>query len=148
MEAIIFCGIQATGKSTFYRQHFFNSHVRISMDLLRTRHREDLFLDACLKSYMPFVVDNTNPTLAERAKYIALAKASRYRVKCYYFSSSLEAALERNSGRVGRELVPEKGVRSAYHRLAVPVRAEGYDEMYYITQENNQFIIKPWMDEV
>ena len=34
MEAIIFTGIQATGKSTFYKQNFFNSHVRISLDLL------------------------------------------------------------------------------------------------------------------
>jgi len=26
MEAIIFIGIQATGKSTFFQQRFFNTH--------------------------------------------------------------------------------------------------------------------------
>lgn len=42
MQALIFCGIQASGKSTFYCQRLLNSHVRISLDLLRTRHREPL----------------------------------------------------------------------------------------------------------
>lgn len=28
MEAIIFVGIQGAGKSTFYRDRFFNTHIR------------------------------------------------------------------------------------------------------------------------
>jgi hypothetical protein len=35
MEEIIFVGIQASGKSTFYKEKFFNSHLRISNDLFR-----------------------------------------------------------------------------------------------------------------
>jgi predicted kinase len=62
MEAVIFCGIQGAGKSTFFKKHFFQTHVRISLDLLRTRHREKVFLTACLESGQRFVVDNTNPT--------------------------------------------------------------------------------------
>lgn len=34
MEGILFIGIQASGKSTFYKERFFNSHLRISLDLL------------------------------------------------------------------------------------------------------------------
>jgi predicted kinase len=30
MEAVILVGIQASGKSTFYAQRFFDTHVRIS----------------------------------------------------------------------------------------------------------------------
>jgi hypothetical protein len=37
MQLVLFCGIQATGKSTFYQQRFFHSHVRRSLDLLRPR---------------------------------------------------------------------------------------------------------------
>jgi hypothetical protein len=48
MEAIIFCGIQATGKTGFYKERFLQTHVRISLDLLKTRYREDLLLDACI----------------------------------------------------------------------------------------------------
>lgn len=72
MEALIFCGIQATGKSTFYKERFFNSHVRISMDLLNTRHKEKRFLDMCIELQQRFVVDNTNPTIADRQRYILL----------------------------------------------------------------------------
>ena len=34
MEAVIFIGIQGTGKSSFYREQFFHTHVRINSDLL------------------------------------------------------------------------------------------------------------------
>ena len=58
MEAVVLIGIQASGKTTFYQQRFFATHVRISLDLLRTREQQR------------FVVDNTNITAAERARYI------------------------------------------------------------------------------
>jgi predicted kinase len=29
MEAVLFIGIQASGKTTFYRERFFDTHVRI-----------------------------------------------------------------------------------------------------------------------
>jgi hypothetical protein len=53
--------------------------VRISLDLLRTRRREQLLLAACLEGRQPFVVDNTNRMIADRARYIAptLAAGSR-----------------------------------------------------------------------
>ena len=57
MEAVILIGIQGSGKSTFYRERFFDTHVRISLDLLRTRHREALLLRACLEGKQRFVVD-------------------------------------------------------------------------------------------
>lgn len=40
MEAVILCGIQASGKSAFYSERFFHTHVRINLDMLRTRRRE------------------------------------------------------------------------------------------------------------
>ena len=61
MEAVILIGIQGSGKSTFCRDRFFNTHVRINLDMLKTRHREKLFLDACLAAKQPFVVDNYQP---------------------------------------------------------------------------------------
>lgn len=54
MQAIIFIGIQAPGKSTFFQQRFSPSHLRLSLNRLKTRHREQLLLclgegenDAC-----------------------------------------------------------------------------------------------------
>jgi len=50
MQAIIFTGIQAAGKTSFYLERFFRTHVRINLDMLRTRHREWLLLNACIEA--------------------------------------------------------------------------------------------------
>jgi predicted kinase len=62
MEAVIFIGIQGTGKSTFYKEQFFHTHVRINLDMLKTKHRLRLALSACLEAGQPFVLDNMNVT--------------------------------------------------------------------------------------
>jgi predicted kinase len=80
VEAVIFVGLQGAGKSTFYRHRFFDTHLRISLDMLKTRHRERWLLRACVEARQPFVVDNTNPTRAERAVYIGAARQAGFRV--------------------------------------------------------------------
>jgi predicted kinase len=108
MEAVILVGIQAAGKSTFYKQRFFATHVRISLDLLRTRHRERSLLEWCLAHGQPFVVDNTNPTVAERAAYIAPARAAGFRVVGYYFESNVPSSIRRNAVRSGNAACPRR----------------------------------------
>jgi hypothetical protein len=56
-EMIVFVGIQATGKSSFYQQKFAASHMRINLDMLKTRHREKILLHACIEAKQSFVVD-------------------------------------------------------------------------------------------
>ena len=60
MDAVILAGPQATGKTTFFAQRFLETHSRVSLDLLRTRNRESLFVDLCIRTQMRFVVDNIN----------------------------------------------------------------------------------------
>jgi predicted kinase len=149
MEAIIFVGIQATGKSTFFQQLFFDTHIRINLDMLRTRNRERVLLAACLEAKQPFVVDNTNLTREARANYISQAKAAGYSITGYYFKSALQAALERNRQRNGKALVPEKGIIGAYRKLELPSFDEGFDQLFYVEiAEDGQFIVKEWSDEV
>jgi predicted kinase len=85
MEAVILVGLQASGKSTFYKQNFLNSHIRISMDLMKTRNREKKFFDLCLETQAKVVIDNTNPSLVERKSYIEQLKKSGYKISGYYF---------------------------------------------------------------
>lgn len=145
MEAVIFIGIQATGKSTFYQERFASTHVRINLDMLKTRHREDILLEACIHARQSFVVDNTNVLASERAKYIALAKAAGFRVTGYYFRSQLADALRRNQQRSGKAVIPEKGVLAKYHLLQRPVYAEGFDRLYYVSIDpHNRFVIQDW----
>ncbi len=99
MEAIILIGIQGAGKSTFYRDRFFDTHVRINLDMLKTRHREKCFLDACLAAKQPFVVDNTNPAREDRCRCIEPAKAAGFTVIGYYLQSKVDGCKERNEKR-------------------------------------------------
>ncbi len=148
MEAVIFAGIQATGKTTFFKERFFDTHVRISLDLLRTRHRERRLLELCIELRQPFVIDNTNPTAEERARYIVPARAAGFRVVGYYFRSILIDSIARNAGRRGRAQVPVKGIGGTARRLQTPALHEGFDALYYVRiAAHSQFIVEEWHDE-
>jgi predicted kinase len=149
MQLVLFCGIQATGKSTFYQQRFFHSHVRLSLDLLRTRHREQRLLQVCLETQMRCVVDNTNPTRAERATYLGPAKAAGFEVVGYFFQSIAAEALVRNQQRPAERQVPDKGIRATRNRLELPTRAEGFDKLYFVRALGKQeFEITDWQNEI
>ena len=80
MELIIFIGCQASGKSTFFKQYFSDTHIRLNLDMLKTRHRENILFQACLDAKQKFVVDNTNPSKLDRKKYIQQAKNAYFKV--------------------------------------------------------------------
>lgn len=146
MEAILFIGIPASGKSTFYKERFFSTHVRINLDMLKTRNRESTIMQACLAVKQSFVVDNTNVRKSDRAPYIQLARAAKFRVVGYYFETHLEAALERNQLRSGKASIPEKGLVAKFRQLEVPSLDEGFDQLFCVTIDSNlsEFLIKEW----
>jgi predicted kinase len=148
-EAVILIGIPGSGKSTFYRQRFAETHVRINLDMLRTRHREAAFLETCLATRQRFVVDNTNATAADRVRYIAPAKAAGFTGIGYYFESKLEVCLARNAGRAGDRCIPERGVRATAKRPERPSCAEGFDRLYYVRVDpTGGFTVEDWRAEV
>jgi len=149
MQAIIFIGLQATGKSTFFKEKFFDSHLRISLDVLKTRHREKMLLDACLQCGQNFVVDNTNPTMEDRKRYILVAKEAKFEVVGYYFESKISSSLDRNQGRFEKQRIPDKGILATYHRLQIPTLSEGFDRLYYVKIDLQGFFsVEEWQDEV
>lgn len=144
MEIILFIGIQATGKSFFFKENFFKTHMRVSMDLLNTRNKEYTFIEACYSVQQKFVVDNTNPQKSDRARYIEAAKANKYKVIGYYFQSKLEDCMKRNASREGKECISEVGIRATYSKLEMPDFDEGFDELYYVEIDNGVFKINEW----
>ena len=146
MEAVIFTGLQGSGKSTFFRERFFSTHLRISLDLLRTRNREQRFFTTCLETEQRLVIDNTNPTRDDRAKYISSATEAGFRVVGYYFQSKVEDCLRRNGLR--SESVPDVAILSTAKKLEIPTLDEGFNDLFYVRLKDAGFVVEEWNDEV
>ncbi|MBL0741465.1 AAA family ATPase [Chryseolinea lacunae] len=148
MELIMIMGIPASGKSTFCKARLFNTHVRVSLDLLNTRNKQRQLMALCFAMQQRMVLDNTNVSAAERAAHITDAKTNGFAVKGYYFESRLADCLERNARREGKEKIDPVGVIAKHKELELPAFAEGFDELYYVTLTDNTFTINPWNNEV
>jgi len=117
----------------------------VNNDMLKTRHREELILKACIEGKTKFVVDNTNLTRQQRARYVAPAKSAGFTVVGYFFQSRVADALRRNSERGENERVPDKGVLGASGQLELPSKAEGFDQLFFVRlNEPNGFIVEDW----
>jgi predicted kinase len=143
VEALIFCGIQATGKSRFYKERFADTHIRINLDMLRTRHREAILVAACLAAQQPFVVESTNLTVQARARHMAPARAAGFRVIGYHFESDLKSALARNAARPEPARVPAAAIAAASRQLERPTLAEGFEVLYTVRIVDGGFAVEP-----
>jgi predicted kinase len=115
-QAIIFIGIQACGKTTFYyRMLSDGNYAHISLDDLHTRNKESQELMKCLESGNSFVIDNTNPEIPDRATYIQKAKEHGYQVIGIFFQSRVKDCVRRNEERGGK--VPSKAIACTSNKL-------------------------------
>jgi predicted kinase len=145
MEMIIFIGIQGAGKSTFYQRRFFGTHVRLNLDMLKTRHRLKLLMEACFLAKQRFVIDNTNVSREERMAHIEQAKAAGFSVVGYYFEPAVERSLEWNATRSGKAQIPVKGVLGTLKRLEKPHADEGFDSLLNVViNEQGDYVIQEW----
>ena len=150
MEAVVFIGLQASGKSTFYQQRFANTHLRINLDMLKIPiPRRLILILVCLETQQPFVIDNTNTLKEERRKYIEAGKAAGFRVVAYYFQSRVEDCKRRNDARPPDQQVPLVAILGTHKRLELPTCGEGFDVLWYVRiGEDGAFAIEEWTDEI
>lgn len=142
---IVFIGIQASGKTTFY-QRFFACHglAHINLDTLHSRHKEAMAIRACLDNRTSFVVDNTNPQISDRKRYISLAKAHRYEIIGIFFQSRVKDCIERNEKR--ERCVPRLAIPSTSNKLQMPSYGEGFDQLFFARIAKNGFEITIWSE--
>ena len=100
----------------------------------------------CLETQQKFVIDNTNPTRADRARYTTRSKKAGFQVIGYYFRSTVEECSQRNEGRT--EAVPDVAILSTAKKLEIPALDEGFDELWYVRIGNGGFVVEQWNDEV
>jgi predicted kinase len=131
VEAVVLCGLQGSGKTTLYVDRFLATHVRVSLDLLRSREREAAFVRLCLDTRQPFVVDNTNPAPVDRARYVEPARAAGFKVVGYLVEVAAAQAFARNAERAAP--IPPGSVAATARRLVAPTVEEGFDELWHAT---------------
>jgi len=135
-EVVVLVGLQAAGKSTFYRQRFAGTHALVSRDRFRNHRRPSQrqreLLEAELQDGRSVVVDNTNPAISDRAAILPVARAFGAPVICYFFLPDVRVSLARNARREGRERIPVAGIHATMKRLVPPTLSEGFDLLFEV----------------
>lgn len=145
VELVVFSGLQASGKTTFYRERFATTHVHISKDAWQNarnkERRQRRLVDEHLRAGRSVVVDNTNPTPSEREPLIAIGRAIGARLIGYSFVVTVEDALRRNAARQGRARVDDVGIYSVAKRLVAPSDLEGFDARFEVRLGDAGFVV-------
>jgi len=143
--AYIMIGIQGSGKSEFC-QRYLPDTVRVNLDTLKTRNNERRLLEECHEKGCDYVVDNTNPVLEDRARYIVPAKQNGYRIVGYFMQSRLQECIRRNNLREGKAVIPPKAIAMTSNRLEMPSFSEGFDELYFVANDGKTMTVSEWRD--
>ncbi len=152
MELIIFTGLQASGKSTFYQTHCATTYEHISMDLLQhnknPRKRQLVLIEDALQAQQSVVVDNTNPTVEDRQPLIQLGHLYGAKIVGYYFDATVRQCIERNKQREGKAKVPDVAIYATAKKLVRPAYFEGFDLLYAVSiGANSIFIVRSWIED-
>jgi predicted kinase len=151
MELVIFVGLQASGKTSFYQARFARTHELVSKDRMPNNRnptrRQLVLVEEALRAGRSVLVDNTNARAADRLPLVVLGHALGARVVGYYFESHIEDCLERNRQRAGKARVPDVALYATRKRLEAPSCAEGFDALYFVRMGAGGWEVTGWEDD-
>lgn len=97
LEVIILVGFPGAGKTHFVKTHLIPAgYVHINRDFLGTWAKCANAMTTALKNKQKVVVDNTNPDVKSRKKYIDLAKTFTSTVRCFIMKTTMDHAKHNN----------------------------------------------------
>ncbi|MCA9795321.1 MAG: AAA family ATPase [Candidatus Eremiobacteraeota bacterium] len=134
MELVLFIGLPASGKTSFYQQRFASTHLHVSKDLMPNQKRRDRrqaqMIEQAFERGGSVVLDNTHPARVDRRAWLELAHRWKAEPVGYYFASSLAECQARNQAR--ERQVPEVAFFSILKKLERPAPEEGFARLYYV----------------
>jgi predicted kinase len=146
VELVVFVGLQASGKSTFFHERFAQTHQHVSKDHFQhnrnKNRRQEHLLRAALSAGRSVVVDNTNPTLEDRRPLVRLGHEYGAKVIGYFFEESVRECIRRNEMREGKARVPDVAIYSTAKKLVAPSIEEGFDELLCVRLNDSAFEVR------
>ncbi|XP_021589874.2 bifunctional polynucleotide phosphatase/kinase isoform X2 [Ictidomys tridecemlineatus] len=99
-EVVVAVGFPGAGKSTFLKKHLVSAgYVHVNRDMLGSWQRCVSTCEAALKQRKRVVIDNTNPDILTRARYVQCARDAGVPCRCFLFTATLEQARHNNRFR-------------------------------------------------
>lgn len=138
-ELIVLCGLPGSGKSTYAKKKWGNSHIIICADEFRKVYTGKDFdlsaehmvylmvsttVEVLLRRSMPVVIDMTSLTIKNRLKWIDLAKRCSAPIRCVLMDIAVCLCLARNADR--KRKVPENVINDMASRFVYPTDEEGF----------------------
>lgn len=144
-EIIINVGYPGSGKSHYTKKYVLdsdnnNKYIYINQDQFKTLNQ---CIDTCkiaLRMGNSVIIDNTNPSILTRKKYIDLAKKYNVKIRCLNFTTSMELSKHNNIYRHivsnKRPIVPNIAYNIFKKKYEIPTKKEGFYRV-----ENIEFIL-------
>lgn len=133
LEMVIFVGFPASGKSTFAKMHFEPAgYIHINRDTLGSWQKCAQLCKKSLSSGKSVVVDNTNPDIESRKRYIEIARQMIVPCRCFRFTASLNHARHNEKFRVmiqKSKPVNDIIMHSYKKKFVEPSISEGFTEI-------------------
>lgn len=153
-------GIPGSGKSTWVHkkmQELEPGHaIVISRDMIRFgileqrggdyfAHEDevwDLFVRSIQSSidhlfFEDIFIDATHISKGSRNKILNAIDLKGAEKNCVVFKVPLEICLERNAGRTGLALVPDKAIHNMHKSFSIPAKSEGFYHCIMVDENGN-----------
>ncbi|XP_046581207.1 uncharacterized protein F21D5.5-like [Haliotis rubra] len=155
-EVVLMVGPPACGKSTLRKQYLEkNGYVTVNRDTMGTVEKCIKAAKEALSSGKSVVVDNTNPSVDARSRFIALAEDEGIPCRCFWMQTSPEVYNHLNlvrqnqtNGEVRR--IPGVGYAVFKKNFQAPTKDEGFSEILKIdfvphfNNKRDEALFKQW----
>lgn len=133
-EVILLAGYPASGKSFFAKKYLEpKGYVLVNRDSLGTWQKCVSLCKDSLKKGKCVVVDNTNPDVDSRSRYLAAASSCGVPCRCFVFTTALQHARHNERFREitdkSHQAINDMIMNSFKKKYVLPDRKEGFSEV-------------------